>query len=60
MSKRRTITCRICGNHKLEANERIRTLRVCYQCTKKIVPNHIPIEQHIRYLKRIGYEMQLL
>ncbi len=56
-SKHHAVICKVCGNSKLPANERIKTIRVCFQCTKKIVPDHIPIEQHIRYLKRIGYEM---
>jgi CO dehydrogenase/acetyl-CoA synthase alpha subunit len=32
------------------ANERIRTLQVCYMCSKIIVPSHIPLTQWIKYL----------
>lgn len=47
-----TARCRECGSQKILANERIRTLKVCYKCSKEIIPYHIPKEQWIKYLTK--------
>ncbi len=55
------IKCKVCKYSYLPENERLRVTEICFNCAGKIIPNHIPQEQHIRYLKRIyGYEMQTL
>lgn len=28
---------------------------LCKRCRDKLIPSHIPVEQHVRYLKRIGH-----
>ena len=53
MSNQRHIICKICGNIKIPSNERIKVTKVCYNCVMKIVPDHIPREQHIKYLQGI-------
>lgn len=51
------IQCRNCGNQKKLANVRIKVTKLCYKCSKDLIPSHIPKEQWIQYILRYYDEM---